>query len=58
MAVPDQLLCVDCGGTARLLTAAPPDDDPFVPGDVVAYRCPDCLDRWDIVLTEEDVSDE
>ena len=25
------------------------------PGDVVAYRCSDCLDRWDIELTEDDV---
>jgi len=22
-------------------------------GDVVAYRCEDCLDRWDIVLDDE-----
>ena len=25
-------------------------DEGFVPGDIVAYRCADCLDRWDIVL--------
>jgi len=22
-------------------------------GDVVAYRCSDCLDRWDLVLMPE-----
>jgi Arc/MetJ family transcription regulator len=26
-------------------------------GDVVAYRCRDCRDRWDIELTEEDLAD-
>jgi len=35
-----------------------PDDDPFVAGDVVAYRCRDCMDRWDIVLDPEDFGDE
>jgi len=43
------ITCVDCGGTAHLLTTWP-DDDPPLPGDVVAYRCADCLDRWDIVV--------
>ncbi|MEZ5238218.1 MAG: hypothetical protein R2716_04515 [Microthrixaceae bacterium] len=51
---PESITCVDCGGTCGLLTSAPTDDDgrpqPFAPGDVVAYRCADCLDRWDIVL--------
>lgn len=56
MPVSPTVVCVDCGGTAHLLTAPPPEDDPFRPGDVVAYRCPECLDRWDIVLTEDDVT--
>ena len=43
------ITCVDCGGTAHLLTTWPPDWPPE-PGDVVAYRCADCLDRWDVVL--------
>ena len=48
------LTCVDCGSTCHLIT--PPYEDPdggppgFQPGDVVAYRCEDCLDRWDIVV--------
>jgi hypothetical protein len=25
------------------------------PGDVVAYRCQDCLDRWDLVLEDDDI---
>ena len=24
-----------------------------MPGDFVAYRCEDCLDRWDLVLPDE-----
>lgn len=53
MEVPDTILCIDCLGTCQRLTHRP-DDDPFLPGDVVAYRCPDCLDRWDIVLEDDD----
>jgi len=30
-----------------------PDSD-FKPGDSVAYRCRDCFDRWDMVLSESD----
>ena len=26
-------------------------------GEVVAYRCEDCLDRWDVVLTDDDDPD-
>ena len=25
----------------------------WLPGDIVAYRCADCLDRWDIVLPDD-----
>ena len=52
--VPATIVCVDCGSTCHLIT--PPYEDPdggapgFRPGDVVAYRCEDCLDRWDIVV--------
>ena len=24
------------------------------PGDIVVYRCADCLDRWDLVLPDEE----
>lgn len=50
------ITCVDCGGNAYLLTPAP-EDNTWYPGDVVAYRCKDCLDRWDLELTEEDLED-
>lgn len=46
-------MCIDCGGECTLLTL-PPEDGLWQPGDVVAYRCRDCLDRWDLELTDED----
>ena len=51
--VPEQIDCIDCGGRAHLLTY-PPEDGRWLPGDLITYRCEDCLDRWDIVLTEDD----
>lgn len=51
------IVCVECGGTAHLLTGFPPDDPPM-PGDIVAYRCADCVDRFDIVVDEADMEDD
>ncbi len=45
--------CVDCGGTCHLLTR-PPEDGRWEPGEIVAYRCADCLDRWDLALPDEE----
>jgi hypothetical protein len=50
---PENITCVDCGGTCHLLSHPPPDEE-FQPGDVIAYRCSDCLDRWDVVIPEDD----
>ena len=50
---PETITCVDCGGICHLLTRPFEDADGrvgFEAGDVVAYRCEDCLDRWDIVM--------
>lgn len=48
--VPDEtIVCVDCGGPARLLTTWD-DENPPRPGDLAVYRCVDCLDRWDVIL--------
>jgi hypothetical protein len=49
------IVCVDCGGTCRLLTA-PREDGVWLPGDIVSYRCRDCNDRWDLELPDEDGS--
>lgn len=48
-----QIICVDCGGRCFLLTH-PPADDAWEVGDIVAYRCEDCNDRWDLELTDDD----
>jgi hypothetical protein len=50
--VTESIVCVDCGGTAYRLSYPPHEG--WQPGDVVAYRCGDCLDRWDLVLEEDD----
>ena len=49
--------CIDCGGVAHLLTR-PDDTGRFWPGDIVVYRCEDCLDRWDIIVPGDDDIDE
>lgn len=55
MGAPKTITCVDCGGECGLISYAP--DDGFEAGDVVAYRCRDCNDRWDVELTDDDVAD-
>ena len=57
--VPEQIDCIDCGGRAFLLSY-PPEDGRWEPGEVVAYRCEDCLDRWDLVVpgSEDEVHGE
>ncbi len=47
------IVCIECGGTAHLLTGFPPDDPPQ-PGDVLPYRCSECMERFDMVLDEAD----
>ncbi len=51
-----EIVCVECGGTAHLISVPPPDE-PFVPGDVVAYRCSDCMERLDLVYEVEETED-
>ena len=53
--VPELIDCIDCGGTCHLLSY-PHEDGRFYPGDVVAYRCEDCLDRWDLVVPDPEDS--
>ena len=50
MDVPENIICVDCGGRCHL--GGYPPEDGYRPGDIVFYRCEDCLDRWDIVLPD------
>jgi predicted nucleic acid-binding Zn ribbon protein len=44
----DTITCVECGGTAHLISYLP-DDEPLEDGFPVAYRCADCLERFDLV---------
>jgi hypothetical protein len=46
------ITCIDCGGRAHLVSY-PPEDE-WWPGDLLVYRCEDCLDRWDLVVPGED----
>jgi hypothetical protein len=50
--IPEVITCVDCGGEAHLLSP-PPEIGGWQPGDIAAYRCRDCLDRWDIEVGED-----
>ena len=50
----ESIVCIDCGGRAHLITY-PPEDGAWEPGDVVTYRCADCLDRWDLILESDDL---
>jgi len=56
MDAPAEIVCMECGGSARLLSVPPPDDD-FEAGDVVAYVCTDCNHRIDMVLDEGEEPD-
>jgi hypothetical protein len=56
MLPPDTIVCVDCGGVCHRITYVP--EGGFEPGDVVAYRCADCLDRWDLVIEADDLRDD
>jgi hypothetical protein len=50
---PARIDCIDCGGVAHLLTR-PDDTGRFWPGDLLTYRCEDCLDRWDLIIPDGD----
>jgi hypothetical protein len=50
--VPHIIVCVDCGGVCHRLTPEP--EDGFAPGAIVAFRCEDCLDRWDLEFDSEE----
>ena len=56
MDVEREVVCIDCGGRAHLLTP-PEEGGGYTPGTWVSYRCADCLDRWDL-LVEEDSTEE
>jgi hypothetical protein len=52
-----QIDCMECGGIA-VLQQPPAEDEILEPGDVLVYRCPDCAQRWDVVVDEDDLVDD
>ena len=54
MPVADTIICVDCGGLCRRVPEEAPELG-WQPGDVVAYRCRDCVDVWYLEVDEDDL---
>ena len=53
---PETIVCVECGGTAHLISFLPDptEEEQLEPGTALAYRCSDCLDRFDVIWEEAD----
>jgi hypothetical protein len=49
---PETIVCVECGGEARLVTYLPPDE-PMPDGFPIAYTCTVCLHRHDLIWEDE-----
>jgi hypothetical protein len=56
-APPDTFTCIDCGGVAHLIAFLPEDSD-VEPGTPLAYRCGDCMERFDVVWEEQAAEDD
>ena len=48
MEPPSTIVCVECGGEARLMSFLPPDE-PLEDGTPLVYHCPECFGRFDVV---------
>lgn len=57
MPIAERIACMECGGVA-VLVQLPTEEDVIEPGDVLVYRCPECYQRWDVVVDEADLTDE
>ena len=57
MKPPEEITCIDCLGTASLISFLP-DDEEIEPGTALAYRCADCLERFDVVIDADDGGNE
>ena len=53
-AVAKVITCIDCGGRAHLLTRFDDEYPEPLPGDILMYRCEDCLDGWYLETPEDD----
>ena len=56
MKPPQSIDCVECGGIAGLISFLPEDGE-VEAGTPLAYRCADCLDRWDIVFERDEIEE-
>ncbi|HEX9683937.1 MAG TPA: hypothetical protein VGA13_12705 [Acidimicrobiales bacterium] len=57
MAVPDIIVCVDCGGRCHRSPTGEPELG-WEPGDVVTFRCEECADVWYVELSSDDLVDD
>lgn len=53
MQPPETIICVECGGTAHLISFLPSDEEPD-PETPLAYRCSDCMERFDLIFGGND----
>jgi len=51
---PEVYQCVDCDGEAHLISHLPPDEE-LEPGTPLAYRCSDCMERFDVIWEPDDL---
>lgn len=54
---PETIDCIECGGTCHLISYLPDEED-YYEGYPVAYRCADCMDRFDLVWIDDDSNGE
>ena len=57
MAISERIACMECGEMA-VLVQLPAADEMIEAGDVLVYRCPDCGQRWDVVVDDDDLIDD
>jgi Zn finger protein HypA/HybF involved in hydrogenase expression len=53
MEMPESITCVECGSPAGRLTPLP-EETGFQAGDVVAFICPECGARFDLVVEDDE----
>ena len=51
---PESIDCMECGGRANLVSFLPDDDEQPEESYPVAYQCPECGERYDVVWREEE----
>jgi hypothetical protein len=57
MPISERIACMECGAEA-VLQQLPGHDDLLEVGDVLVYRCPQCGQRWDVVVDDDDLRDD